>query len=144
MNWLAWDTRSYLGAALGAALGWWLFHALLDGGAFGAELFAPWTLGLGMGLGCALVTKERSGLRGVVLACATAWLAAVAHVLVRPPAPDAGLLDGLLAFHTVLDPVTLLEHLAGIAGAFLFGRTSFRPDAQDRVAGSGRREFGAG
>jgi len=134
VNWLAWDTRSYLGAALGGVVGFFLFRAGL-----GADWFAPWLIGVGIGLGCALITRERSGLRGVVLACIAAWAAALAQVVL---VSGGGLWEGIVGFHATLDLPTFLAHLGGIVGAFVFGRTSFRGDAQDRVAGSGSREFG--
>ena len=74
MNWIAWDTRSYLGAALGGVAGFLAFGALYDAG-----YFLPWIVGLCVGLGCALVTKEISTMRGAMLAIGATWTAAAAR-----------------------------------------------------------------
>ena len=133
MNWLAFDPRSYLGALIGGVVGFFAYRAGLDAG-----WAAPWLVGLGIGLGCALVTRERSTLRGLVLACAAGWAAALAQVSLVPVAPGAGLGEGIVGFHATLDATALTLHLLGIAAAFLLGRTSLRPGATTRVAGEGR------
>jgi hypothetical protein len=133
VNWLAWDSRSYGGALLGGLLGLVAFHLLL-----GQGHMQPWLIGVGMGLGCAVLTSERSTMRGLVLACMAAWGGAVAQVALYPQPADAGLFDGLIAFHSTLDLPTFLLHLIGIAGAFAFGKASFRRGASERAAGAGR------
>ncbi len=133
MNWLAWDTRSYGGALLGALLGAGLSFWATEAGSF-----QPWILGICIGLGCATLTTERSTMRGLVLACVAAWAGALAQVVLAPTAPDAGLLAGIASFHEGLGLTDFALHLVGIAGAFLLGRTSFRPGAKERVAGAGR------
>ncbi|MDA1194811.1 MAG: hypothetical protein O2894_06470 [Planctomycetota bacterium] len=131
MNWLAWDPRSYGGAALGALLGACAYLLLRDSG-----FDEPWLVGLALGLGCALMTRERSGLRGIVLACTTAWLAA--GLTVAAAAPAEGWVGGMASFHASLALPELTRHLVGIAAACLLGRTSLRRGASDRVAGQGR------
>ena len=133
MNWLAFEPKSYLGALIGGVLAFFAFRAGVE-----ADVFMPWLMGVGIGLGCALVTKERSGLRGIVLACATGWAAAIAQVSLMPVSPGASLGEGILRFHETLSVQALALHLIGIAAAFLLGRTSLRPGATTRVAGEGR------
>ena len=133
MNWLGWDTRSYLGALLGGVLGVFVYKACLDAG-----FAAPWMIGLGVGLGCAALTRERSNMRGLVLACLTAWTAALAEVTL---ARGLGLLEGIGAFHEGLGLRGVLEHVGGVVAAYLLGRIALRRDAEDRFAGQGRREF---
>jgi hypothetical protein len=133
MNWLAWDTRSYGGALLGALLGVGLSAWAADAGSF-----QPWIVGVCIGLGCAVLTTERSTMRGLVLACAAAWAGALAQVVLAPTSPDAGVLAGIAGFHESLSLGDFALHLLGIAGAFLIGRSSFRTGAEERVAGAGR------
>lgn len=131
MNWIAWDPRSYGGALLGGGVGFLAFGKLLEHG-----WSFPWIVGLLMGLGCALVTRERSTMRGIVLAIGAAWISAAAWVYYQPPAGTEGLVAGLMQFHTTLAGPALLGHLGSMLAAFLLGRCSFRRDAKHRLAGA--------
>ena len=131
MNWIAWAPKSYGGALLGAIVGFFAFGALS-----GAGFYAPWIVGLLIGLGCAAITLEKSGMRGLVLAIAAAWVSAMAQVHYMPIAGTTGMIDGLTQFHAALSGTDLLLHLASVAAAFLFGRTSLRPGARQRLAGA--------
>jgi len=131
MNWIAWDPRSYGGALLGGAAGFLLFGRLVQHG-----WSAPSVVGLLMGLGCALVTRERSSMRGIVLAIGAAWISAAAQVYYQPPAGTEGMLAGLMQFHSTLGGSVLLGHLGSMLAAFLLGRCSFRRDAKQRLAGA--------
>lgn len=130
MNWLAWDTRSYLGALIGGTIGFLLFGALLEAGHF-----APWVIGLLIGFGCAALTLETSSMRGVVLVVASAWTMAAAQVWYLPPAGTSGLVTGLVKFHETMTLGHLLLFLAGMLGAYLLGRRSLRRGASRRLAG---------
>ena len=131
MNWLAWDTRSYLGALIGGVIGFLLFGVLLDAG-----YFAPWIIGLLIGFGCAALTRESSPMRGGVLAMAAAWTMAAAQVTYAPVAGHSGLVNGLMHFHETLTFGHLLLFLGGMLGAYLLGRRSLHRDAEERVAGA--------
>ena len=131
MNWIAWDPKSYGGALLGAIGGFFAFGALA-----GAGFYAPWIVGLLIGLGCAAITLETSGMRGMVLAIAAAWVSALADVHYVPIAGASGMVEGLLEFHAALSGTHLWLHLASMLAAFLLGRTSLRPSARRRLAGA--------
>ena len=131
MNWIAWDPRSYGGALLGGVAGFLLFGSLLAQG-----WYAPWVVGLLIGVGCAAVTRERSTMRGIVLAIGAAWLSAAAAVHYAPPPGTTGLVDGLKAFHETLSGGALGAHLVSMLAAALIGRLSFRRGARHRLAGA--------
>ena len=131
MNWIAWDPRSYGGALLGAGAGVLAFGTLLQHG-----WNLPWIVGLLMGLGCALVTQERSSMRGVVLAIGAAWVSAAAQVYYAPPAGTDGMIAGHVQFHTTLSGPTLLANLGSMLAALLFGRSALRRGARTRLAGA--------
>jgi hypothetical protein len=131
VNWLAWDTRSYLGAFIGGAVGFLLVGVLLEAGHF-----SPWIIGLLIGLGCATLTLENSSMRGVVLAVAAAWTMAAAQVWYQPPAGTEGLIAGLIQFHETMTLGHLGLFLAGMFAAYWLGRRSLRRGASRRVAGA--------
>ncbi len=126
MNWLGWSTRAFIGALLGALLGGLAYHEAL------ARSFdVPWIVGLLVGLGAFFSAPDRSGLRGLMIATFAIWVAWAVQVRFEPFA-DAG----LLGFHETLGPRRLAAFIACGAAAFLFARTSIRPSAGRRIAGT--------
>lgn len=130
MNWLAWDARAYLGAALGGVLGALGYAALLPAHE------APWLLGLGLGLGSLLAARDRSTLRGFVLGAAALWASALAQCLWHDAAGAGGLPSRLEAFHSTLTLERLALHALGALLAGWFAARSVRRGARRRVAGA--------
>lgn len=130
MNWLSFDFRALVGCVVGACIGF-SFYGFLGM----RQMEPPAIVGLCAGLGCAIFTKERSGMRGVAIACIAIWIAALAQVYYFPTATD-GILVSLVEFHETLSWGRAVGFaLCGIL-AFLLGATSFNPDARVRLGGT--------
>jgi len=129
VNWLAWDPIAFAGALLGLAAG---LVAYAELGARGIE--APWIVGLASGGACALFARDKSMLRGVVVAIAAVWAAAFGQSW-RLAAHTSVLVE-LSHFHESLGLWRLLEHLAGAGAALVCSSQTVRRNARARVAGS--------
>ncbi len=127
MNWLAWDPRAYLGALVGAVAAWFAFGALLEAGHF-----APWLFGVLVGVGAAALTREKTLVRGFILAALATWTAAVAQAL----AQGQGIWHGLVHFHEFLTPSSFALYALGFAVALFVGGTSFHRGATTRPLGA--------
>lgn len=129
MNWLAWDARPFLGAAVGALGGGWAYAALLPGSE------APWLVGLGQGAGAFLLARDRSLLRGWVLGALALWASALAQCLVLP-GPEEPLVARLAGFHDSLTFERVTLHALGALLAGWIGARCARLGSPHRVAGS--------
>jgi hypothetical protein len=89
-----------------------------------------------MGLGCAALTQERSGLRGWLLGAAAMWVSAAAQSHHGPPAPTEDFLAAMAHFHRTLTLDRVLLHLVGAAVGGILGATSFHRRARRRAAGA--------
>ncbi len=116
MNWLGLGRLAFLAAALGAVFGSVAYAAALAGG-----WDAPYLVGLAMGLGAWLASSDKSGMRGLLMAAAAIWVAAI--VQTRIGAYAGG---GLLGFHETLTTGRLVAFAACGMTAFVVGRTSAR------------------
>lgn len=127
MNWLALDARVFA-AALGGCLLALLIAALVEPLAFSP----PWLAGVLGGLACAMVARDRSGLRGLVVAAMATWTAALHSASARAEP----LAQAILGLHATFEPHDLLGYAIGLASAYMLGRTSLRRDASTRTAGA--------
>ena len=127
MSWLAWDPRAYLGALVGAVAAWFAFGAMLDAGHF-----APWLFGALAGLGAAALTREKTLVRGFILAALATWTAAVAQAL----AQGQGIWRGMIHFHEFLTPDRFALYAIGFTVALFLGGTSLHPGATKRALGA--------
>ncbi len=125
MNWLGWSTRAILAALLGALLGAALYaYALAHG------VDAPYAVGIASGVGALVGAPDRSTMRGLLVATAAIWIAAVVQSQIGPFAAF-----GIVGFHTTLGwKRSAWFTVCGLA-AFLLARTSLRRDAKQRAAG---------
>jgi hypothetical protein len=126
MNWLGLTTKAFIAAVLGALLG---AVAYAYGLTHGWD--APYLVGVAAGLGAMLGSRDRSGLRGLVIASCAIWVAALVQSHVGPHAGA-----NLLAFHTTLTPLRWLTFAACGAAAFFLAKTSARKNAPTRAAGA--------
>lgn len=126
MNWLGWSTRAMIGALLGALLG-----AVAYGWGLSRGYDAPYLVGVLAGIAAFVLSPDRSGLRGVMVATLALWSAAVAQSFAGP---FRGV--GVLAFHQTLTPTRFALYAACGAIAFALSRTSIRRDAGKRTAGA--------
>jgi len=126
VNWLGWSTRAFLGALVGALLGALAYHEALV-----RSLDIPWVVGLVTGLGAFLSAPDRSGPRGLIIGTLAVWVAWAVQGRFEPFS-RAGLFD----FHETLGPRRLASFIGCGAAAFLLARTSIRPDARRRIAGT--------
>lgn len=110
MNWLGAGFRALAAAVIGALLGAFIHvHAIRRG-----HDLSP-LVGLLAGTTAALVSRHRSGLRGLFVASLAVWAAAIGEVIA---APRRGVLADLFAFHHRID---ILHGLAYAACAALAG-----------------------
>jgi hypothetical protein len=107
-----------VGAIVGGVLGFYTFGWLLSYGFYG--LMIP---GAFLGLGCSLLARHPSTIRGVLCGVAGLGLAIFSEWKFRPFAADESL-SYLLTHLTSLTPVTLLMIGVGAAIAFWVGRDS--------------------
>lgn len=129
MNWLAWDPRPFLGAALGAAVGAGVYRALLP------SPEAPWAVGLGLGLGAFLTARDRSLLRGWVLGALALWASALAQATWQGDAATSWW-SRVGAFHASLSLERLALHALGALLAGWLSARSIRAGSPKRVAGA--------
>jgi len=129
MNWLAFDLRAYAAALLACIAA--AFAALhLD--AVAASL--PWLVGLVAGLACAAAARDRSGLRGLVVAAMAVWTGAIVDA--QRAEDSQGLGRALLRFHDSLTPLRVAGYVLGFGLAVALARLSLRRGARDRIAGA--------
>ncbi|MBX3230760.1 MAG: hypothetical protein KIT84_00975 [Labilithrix sp.] len=115
MNWLGAGLPSFLAALGGAAVGA-LLHALLL--RHGVDL--PPLVALVASVGAVLPSKERSGLRGILVASLSCWAAALVDVVVRP---ERGVVLDLLHFSARLTTLGLgLYLLSAVLGVAVASR----------------------
>lgn len=125
MNWLGWSTRAFFGALLGAGIGGWLYAVALQRG-----LDVPFVVGALMGLGAWLLSPDRSGMRGLLLAIISLWIAWAVQAVWGPHASA-----GLAGFHATLTWKRWLAFGACAALAFLLARSSAQ-SGRRRIAGA--------
>lgn len=111
MNWMGAGLRAIFGALLGAVLGAWIF---VIARARGVDM--PPIVGLLTGIGAALGSREKNGMRGVVVSAVAVYCAAAAEVL---SAPHQGFVADMLAFHERLTPVRFMLYLGCTAVCIL-------------------------
>ncbi|HSO34805.1 MAG TPA: hypothetical protein VLT33_19860 [Labilithrix sp.] len=126
MNWLGLRAVALLGAILGGLLGGVAYAAALASG-----WDAPYLVGLAMGLGAMLGSPDRSGMRGLLIATAAIWVAAIVQTRIGPYASA-----GILGFHATLTAARVAAFAGCALTAFLLARTSARRNAPVRAAGS--------
>lgn len=126
MNWLGWSTTAAVGALIGAALGAAAYAFALSHGCD-----APYLVGLLAGLGALLGSPDKSGLRALLIATSSLWIAAAVQAHIGPFASA-----GILGFHTTLGPSRIAAFGACAAGGFALARTSLRRGAHRRSAGA--------
>ena len=118
MNWLGGGLLSFLAAALGALVG-----AVVHFVARRHGLDFPPVVGILSGLAAALASRERSGLRGALVASLAVWAAALAEVLA---VPHRGVLADMVAFHRRLGSVEALAYVACAAIGVLLASRALR------------------
>lgn len=118
MNWLGGGLFSFLAAAVGALLG-----AFVHFGARRHGIDFPPIVGVFAGLAAALASRERSGLRGALVASLAVWAAALAEVLA---APRSGVLSDMVAFHQRLGLLETLAYAACAAIGVLLASRALR------------------
>jgi len=126
MNWLGLGAIALLGAILGGLLGSVAYAAAIASG-----WDAPYLVGIAMGLGAMLGSPDRSGMRGLLVATAAIWVAAIVQAHIGPHASA-----GILGFHATLTTARVAAFAACALTAFLLARTSTRRNAPVRTAGS--------
>jgi hypothetical protein len=126
MNWLGLRTMALVAAVLGALLGGVAYAAALASG-----WDAPYLVGIAMGVATLLASPDKSGMRGLLVATAAIWGAAIVQTQIGPFAAA-----GLLRFHTTLTTARLAAFAGCGLAAFVLARTSARRDAPLRAAGS--------
>jgi len=134
MNWLAVEFAGGLGLLLGGVGAWLVYGALA---AHGVE--AAWLVGVVMGGGTALLARERSGMRAVIVTGIAAWTAAMAQMHFVTPVPG-GLVDAARGFHATVTITRVLSFAACMMAAFWIGKGSVRaalrrPAPRDEAAG---------
>jgi hypothetical protein len=107
MNWLGWSGRAMAGALAGALLG-----AVLSGLAFEHGVQLAWLVGLLAGLGAALLAKEKSPLRGVLVATIAVWAAALR---------ETGASLTIFRFHETMTPTRLASYATCALLALILG-----------------------
>jgi hypothetical protein len=118
VNWLGAGLASFVAALFGAIAG-----VLLRIAAARMGFDLPPLVGLVAGIGAALASSERSGLRGVLVASLAVWAAAIGEVLVHP---RSGLVSDLFRFSDRLGAGGLVAYaLTGLI-AFLLGSRAAR------------------
>ena len=126
MNWLGLTWTAFVATVIGGMLGGIAYAAALASG-----WDAPYVVGIGMGLGTMFASPDRSGMRGLLVATAAIWVAALVQANIGPFKGA-----GVFGFHATLT----VGRIAAFAGcglvAFLLGRTSARRDAPQRAAGA--------
>ena len=136
MNWLAWDAHAYAGAAAGALLGALTYAWLLS--AYGFDW--PWLVGIFVGLACAISARERSALRGIVVATLAIWVGATAQCACRPADAGSGILAEFTHYHQRVDAWLLVQQVLSGSAAGVLGCRALRHDATVRIAGAPGRD----
>lgn len=131
MNWIGTSWRALLAALVGCALGFVAYGVLAA-----RSIEAPWAVGVAAGGAAAVVSVDRSVMRGLVVGTMAIWSAAAAQVHVHPPMHGASLLQGLAAFHATLTWGRGLSFLVCALAAVVLGAASIRRSARERVAGT--------
>lgn len=117
MNWLGGGLRVLSAAILGCLAGAILFVILRR---HGLDLVP--VVGLLAGLATAMVSRERSGPRGVVVGALALWGGALAEVLAWP---SRDVFHDILAFHERLGWLRLAAYSVSALIAIVLGRRSF-------------------
>lgn len=133
MNWLAWEPRAFIAAFAGGVLGMRAMEVASTRG-----LHAPWTVALCIGLPCAVVSMERSAMRGILFAFVAIWFAAIADMRIAAPTQGDGLWSAIAGFHTRIGIEDLVGYLGCGLIALLLTAISFQRGALVRLAGAGR------
>jgi hypothetical protein len=118
----------FVGAVIGGTLGFYTFDWLRGQGFYG--LMMPGAL---MGLGCTLLAKHPSAIRGVICGLAAVGLGLYTEWRFFPFAADASL-SYFLKNVSSLKPVTLIMIGVGAIIAFWVGRDPAFPGLSDRRA----------
>ena len=126
MNWFGLGRVAFLTAVLGALFGSVAYAAALANG-----WDAPYLVGLATGLGAMLGSSDKSGMRGLLVAMAAIWVAAIVQAQIGRYANA-----GLVGFHETLTTPRFAAFAACGIAAFLLARLSVRRDAKVRAAGA--------
>ncbi len=127
MNWVGLDTRGSIGLVLGAMVGGWMYVWF-----YRHRIEAAWMVGLVVGVGCALLSRTHSHMRGLVAATCAIWIAATAQAHCVHPSIGAG----LVAFHEDLDGRRALAFIACALLAAVIGGRSLHRGAPPRMSGT--------
>lgn len=137
MNWLGAGAVSLLASILGALVGG-LVHFVLRRH---VGVDAPPIVGLMSGACAALVSRDRSGLRGTFVGSLSVWAAAISEVVAAPT--GRGLFQDLIAFHERLGVLrTALYLVCALCGVILGSRArpgAFRVGLEAETERSGGR-----
>jgi hypothetical protein len=107
VNWLGWSGRAMAGALAGAIVG-----AFLSGLGADHGFQLAWIVGLLAGAGAAALAKERSPLRGVLVATLAVWAAALR---------ETGASLAIFHFHETMTLTRLASYVACASFALVLG-----------------------
>jgi hypothetical protein len=119
MNWLGLDLVALLASLFGAFVG-----AVVQFEAARRGVHVTPVVGAFAGLFAALASRERSGLRAMLVASFSAWAAAIAEVLAEP---RSGPLADLVRFGDRMTPGSWLSFLACIVFAGALASRAWSP-----------------
>ena len=120
MNWLGAGLPSFVAALIGAIVG-----ALAHVAARRHGIDVPPVVGVVAGISCALASRRRSGMRGVLVASLVVWAAALAEVLAEP---SRGLWLDIVDFSARLDLTRTVAFAASALAAWVLASHA-RPGA---------------
>jgi hypothetical protein len=119
VNWLGLDLLALLASLFGALVG-----AVAHFEACRRGIHLPPIVGVLAGLLAAFASRERSGLRALLVASLSAWAAAIAEVLAEP---RGGLVADLVRFSDRLTPLSWLSFLGCILFAGALASRAWSP-----------------